>query len=177
MTHHATISYQHQQHQQHRPHPTALQPKNASTLAPIVVLDSSPVSPAMKSLDSGILSPLADSGSALATSDSETLPRHSLDTPGLSTSVFTPQPPIQLRVSIAVDPEQHHEKLVKARLHLVLVLTALVQLPDGRETWVEQCRTEFLSLEKVTERDRDRERNDICCNCSLTTTKSIVLGS
>ncbi|KAG9072559.1 Inositol polyphosphate 4-phosphatase type II [Linnemannia hyalina] len=102
----------------------------------------------MKSLDSGILSPLADSGPALATYDSETLPRLSLDTPGLSTSAFTPQPPVQLRVSIAVDPEQHHEKLIKARLHLVLVLTALVQLPDGRETWVEQCRTEFLSLGK-----------------------------
>ncbi|KAK5828607.1 hypothetical protein F5H01DRAFT_328459 [Linnemannia elongata] len=148
MAHHATLNHQNHQHQQHRPHPTALQPKNASTLAPIVVLDSSPVSPTMKSLDSGILSPLADSGPALATYDSETHSRHSLDTPGLSTSVFTSQPPIHLRVSIAVDPEQHHEKLVKARLHLVLVLTALVLLPDGRETWVEQCRTEFLSLEK-----------------------------
>lgn len=102
----------------------------------------------MMSLDSGILSPPADSGPALATYNSETFSRHSLDTPGLSTSVFTPQPPVQLRVSIAVDPEQHQEKLVKAKLHLVLVLTALVLLPDGRETWVEQCRTEFLSLER-----------------------------
>ncbi|KAF8941068.1 Inositol polyphosphate 4-phosphatase type II [Haplosporangium gracile] len=102
----------------------------------------------MKSFDSGILSPPADSGPALSTYDSETLPHHSLDTPGLSTSGFTPQPPVQLRVSIAVDQEQHQEKLVKARLHLVLVLTALIQLPDGRETWVEQCRTEFLSLKK-----------------------------
>ncbi|KAG0283005.1 Inositol polyphosphate 4-phosphatase type II [Linnemannia gamsii] len=104
----------------------------------------------MKSFDSGILSPPADSGPqpALATYDFETLPHHSLHRPRLSTTVFTPQPPVQLTVSITVDPEQHHEKLVKARLHLVLVLTALVQLPDGRETWAEQCRTEFLSLEK-----------------------------
>ncbi|KAG0312744.1 Inositol polyphosphate 4-phosphatase type II [Linnemannia gamsii] len=105
----------------------------------------------MKSFDSGILSPPADSGPqpALATYNSETPHHHHpLHTPGLPTAVFTPQPPVQLRVSITVDPQQHHEKLVKARLHLVLVLTALVQLPDGRETWVEQCRTEFLSLEK-----------------------------
>ncbi|KAF9095557.1 Inositol polyphosphate 4-phosphatase type II [Mortierella sp. AD031] len=152
-------------HQQSRPHPTVLQPKNVSTLAPIVVLDSAPASPAMTSFDSGILSPPPTDPvdptrpqPALATQQppfSQTASRENhcasqapVETRTHSASAFTPGPPIQLRVSIAVDPEQHHEKLVKARLHLVLVLTALVQLPDCREIWVEQCRTEFLSLEK-----------------------------
>ncbi|KAG0364864.1 Inositol polyphosphate 4-phosphatase type II [Gamsiella multidivaricata] len=47
-----------------------------------------------------------------------------------------------------MDPERHYEKLVKAKVQIVLVLTALVQLPDRRETWVEQSRTELMVLEK-----------------------------
>ncbi|KAG0012431.1 Phosphatidylinositol 3,4,5-trisphosphate-dependent Rac exchanger 2 protein [Entomortierella chlamydospora] len=72
------------------------------------------------------------------------LPHH--DT--LYSSALSPGPPVQLRVSITIDPEQHHAKLVKTKVHVVLVLTALVQLPDRREIWVEQSRTELMSLEK-----------------------------
>ncbi|KAG0209832.1 Pre-rRNA-processing protein fhl1 [Mortierella sp. GBA30] len=67
-----------------------------------------------------------------------------------ATTEFTSRPPVQLRVSISVDPEHHHEKkLVKSKIQLVLVLTALVRLPDQRETWVEQSRTELLTLGKT----------------------------
>ncbi|KAF9930461.1 Inositol polyphosphate 4-phosphatase type II [Linnemannia zychae] len=117
--------------QHHHPHPTALQPKNASILAPIVVLDSAPASPAVKSSESGILS--SQMGS-LAIQESETFSSH-FPTREQTTFAFTPSPPVQLRVSINVDQEQYHEKMVKAKLHLVLVLTALVQMPDGRQTW------------------------------------------
>ncbi|GJJ68811.1 hypothetical protein EMPS_01157 [Entomortierella parvispora] len=57
-------------------------------------------------------------------------------------------PPLQLRTSVVVDQEQLHDKLVHSKVNLVLVLTALVQLPDQRQTWVEQSRTELLSLDK-----------------------------
>ncbi|KAF9171058.1 hypothetical protein BGX20_008168 [Mortierella sp. AD010] len=72
------------------------------------------------------------------------LPHHD----ALYNSALSPGPPVQLRVSITIDPEQYHSKLVKAKIHVVLVLTALVQLPDRREIWVEQSRTELMSLEK-----------------------------
>ncbi|KAF9124131.1 Inositol polyphosphate 4-phosphatase type II [Mortierella sp. 14UC] len=94
----------------------------------------------MKSFDSGMMSPQqqvdSDTAGALPGTRQHPMP------------IFTSRPPIQLRVSIAVDPEHQNDKLVKSKLHLVLVLTALVQRPDGREIWIEQCRTEFLSLEK-----------------------------
>ncbi|KAF9585332.1 Phosphatidylinositol 3,4,5-trisphosphate-dependent Rac exchanger 2 protein [Lunasporangiospora selenospora] len=56
--------------------------------------------------------------------------------------------PVQLRVSIAIDPEQHYDKLVKGSVRMVLVLTALVRHPDGREVWEEQSRTELVALGK-----------------------------
>lgn len=56
-----------------------------------------------------------------------------------STSVFSAVPPpsvydhnpplpLQIRASIRFDPDQHYEKLVKAKVQVVLVLTALVRL-------------------------------------------------
>jgi hypothetical protein len=130
----------------HRPHPTTLQPRNASALAPIVVLDSAPASPAIKSIDSALLSPQQlDSDDTAVTHHSPVTRQHAIP-------IFNPGPPIQLRVAIAIDPEHQNAKLVKSMLHMALVLTALVQKPDGREIWIEQCRTELLSLDKVRKR-------------------------
>ncbi|KAF9390445.1 Phosphatidylinositol 3,4,5-trisphosphate-dependent Rac exchanger 2 protein [Podila verticillata] len=121
---------------QSRAPPIRIQPKNASTLAPVTVGD-------------------ADSVSSLP----ETIPRDSFEQSlasqksipssiSLSSVVSTePGASVQLRVSIAVDSEQHYEKLVKAKVHIVLVLTALVQLPNQR-IWIEQGRTELMSLPK-----------------------------
>ncbi|KAF9217877.1 Phosphatidylinositol 3,4,5-trisphosphate-dependent Rac exchanger 2 protein [Podila verticillata] len=121
---------------QSRAPPIRIQPKNASTLAPVTVGD-------------------ADSVSSLP----ETIPRDSFEQSlasqksipssiSLSSAVSTePGASVQLRVSIAVDSEQHYEKLVKAKVHIVLVLTALVQLPNQR-IWIEQGRTELMSLPK-----------------------------
>ncbi|KAG0094201.1 Phosphatidylinositol 3,4,5-trisphosphate-dependent Rac exchanger 2 protein [Podila epicladia] len=112
--------------------PIFIQPKNVSTLAPVTT---------------------GDSVSSLL----ETMPRESLEQslhanqripssipPSASSE---PRTSVQLRVSIAVDSEQHYEKLVKSKVHMVLVLTALVQLPNQR-IWIEQERTELMSLPK-----------------------------
>ncbi|KAG0240821.1 Inositol polyphosphate 4-phosphatase type II [Mortierella sp. GBA43] len=55
---------------------------------------------------------------------------------------------MHLCVSVSIDPDQHYQKLVKAKVHVVLVLTALMELPDHCETWIELSRTELMTLEK-----------------------------
>ncbi|KAF9354387.1 Inositol polyphosphate 4-phosphatase type II [Mortierella sp. AD094] len=164
-------------HSHAHPRPAQIQlKKNAFTLAPVVVLDAVPASPGQVSSDRGILSPDSEadshhcspaqtSSSVIVGSSVEQSPlivssplgQHQAgcdvasDLPlhdTLYSSALSPGPPVQLRVSITIDPEQYNAKLVRAKVHVVLVLTALVQLPDRREIWVEQSRTELMSLEK-----------------------------
>ncbi|KAF9109773.1 Phosphatidylinositol 3,4,5-trisphosphate-dependent Rac exchanger 2 protein [Mortierella sp. AM989] len=160
-------------HSHSHPQPAQIQlKKNALTLAPVVVLDAVPASPGQSSANRGILSPRSEAGSsssssaqtpssAIAGSSTEqSFPKvPSLKGPCQTryeashhyttySSATSPEPPVQLRVSIAIDPDQYYTKLVKGKVHVVLVLTALVQLPDRREIWVEQSRSELLSLEK-----------------------------
>ncbi|KAF9952700.1 hypothetical protein BGZ72_005988 [Mortierella alpina] len=138
-----------------------IQPKNGSALAPVVVLDATPECPALGTFDFespeslGLRkpAPLPAPLPAQATCSSlphpgEQSPRSPLPLQNERTA-NVPGPPVQLRVSITIDPEQHHARLVKSKVHMVLVLTALVRTPDQRETWVEQSRTEQLTLEKT----------------------------
>ncbi|KAF9942128.1 Inositol polyphosphate 4-phosphatase type II [Modicella reniformis] len=119
------------------------QPKNASALTPIVNLD---LSPALTTPESGPFSPNDTSVSVASSAELDT----ASNTPAQGV-ILAPAglqgSPIHLRVSISVDPEQHYQKLIKAKVHVILVLTALLRLPD-HETWVEQSRTELMSLEK-----------------------------
>ncbi|KAG0301784.1 Pre-rRNA-processing protein fhl1 [Dissophora globulifera] len=151
--------------------------KNASTLAPVVVLaavprmDTEPAtagSPAWTTT-SRSSSPVEQSplrASAISNHDHQnatTVAREgSLETHAASliaTEIQIPRTlsapalastkvPVQLRVSIVVDADRYNDMLVKGKVRIVLVLTALLQLPDGRETWLEQSRTELMSLKK-----------------------------
>ncbi|KAF9317129.1 Phosphatidylinositol 3,4,5-trisphosphate-dependent Rac exchanger 2 protein [Podila horticola] len=112
--------------------PIFIQPKNASTLAPVTTGDS--VSSLLEIMPRESLEQSLQSNSTTLSS----IPSSASSEPGAS---------VQLRVSIAVDSEQHYEKLVKAKVHMVLVLTALVQL-SNRRIWIEQGRTELMSLPK-----------------------------
>ena len=158
--------------------PTRLQPKNASALAPVVSVDANVMGFGQDSVDSlpdtpldraslrGSVSSLHLHNASNNSSDDEqqqspqNLVAQTLAGATLAASDVRPPlgqatslgPPLQLRASIAVDQEQLHDKLVQSKVNLVLVLTALVQLPDHRQTWVEQSRTELLSLEKVRTR-------------------------
>ncbi|KAF8977116.1 Phosphatidylinositol 3,4,5-trisphosphate-dependent Rac exchanger 2 protein [Entomortierella lignicola] len=155
-------------HSQTRHQPTQIQQKkNAFTLAPVVVLDADPASSDQSSFDRGIPSPHSPtqtSSSAILGSFIEQSPQNgrqrqtgcerietTSEIPNHSTLYNSPSstgPPIQLSVSINIDPDQHYAKLVKTKVQVVLVLTALAQLPDRREIWVEQSRTELMSLDK-----------------------------
>lgn len=122
---------------QSRAPPIRIQPKNASTLAPVTVGDADSVSSLLETIPRDSFEQSLASQKSIPSSIS------------LSSAVSTePGASVQLRVSIAVDSEQHYEKLVKAKVHIVLVLTALVQLPNQR-IWIEQGRTELMSLPKV----------------------------
>ncbi|KAF9382977.1 Phosphatidylinositol 3,4,5-trisphosphate-dependent Rac exchanger 2 protein [Podila verticillata] len=121
---------------QSRAPPIRIQPKNASTLAPVTVGDADSVSSLLETIPRDSFEQSLASQKSIPSSIS------------LSSAVSTePGASVQLRVSIAVDSEQHYEKLVKAKVHIVLVLTALVQLPNQR-IWIEQGRTELMSLPK-----------------------------
>ncbi|KAF9934348.1 Phosphatidylinositol 3,4,5-trisphosphate-dependent Rac exchanger 2 protein [Mortierella alpina] len=134
-----------------------IQPKNGSTLAPVVVLDATPGCPASGSFASDIPESQGTKSFAPfpvllpAQTTLPSLPAPDEQSPGspLERTSHVPGPTVQLRVSITIDPEHHHARLVKSKAHMVLVLTALVQTPDQRETWVEQSRTEQLTLEKT----------------------------
>ncbi|KAF9296035.1 Phosphatidylinositol 3,4,5-trisphosphate-dependent Rac exchanger 2 protein [Mortierella antarctica] len=112
--------------------PIFIQPKNASTLAPVTTGDG--VSSLLETMPRGSLEQSLNANQRMLSS----IPPSASSEPGAS---------VQLRVSIAVDSEQHYEKLVKSKVHMVLVLTALVQLPNQR-IWIEQGRTELMSLPK-----------------------------
>ncbi|KAG0051155.1 Type I inositol 3,4-bisphosphate 4-phosphatase [Gryganskiella cystojenkinii] len=158
--------------------PLRLQPKNASALAPIVFVDATtmgigsdsvsslpdtPVdqhslrsSSSRRNLHSTTLnsdseqSPDRDVAQTLkSTSDSEATTRALDGQTSPLEQALTRGPPLQLRASIAIDQDkQLQEKLVQAKVQLVLVLAALVQLPDHRQTWLEQSRTELMVLDK-----------------------------
>ncbi|KAF9433706.1 Phosphatidylinositol 3,4,5-trisphosphate-dependent Rac exchanger 2 protein [Entomortierella beljakovae] len=147
-------------HSQSHSQPVHIQPsKNAPSLAPVVVLDAIPVSPNHTSADRGISTPGLDLESSLFSPtlvsenfSAEQLPPNITDQQQIGLENLNSEiplgRPIQLCVSINIDPEQHQSKLLKSRVDVVLVLTALVQLPCRREIWVEQSRTELMSLEK-----------------------------
>ncbi|KAI8602110.1 hypothetical protein EDD21DRAFT_443144 [Dissophora ornata] len=149
--------------------------KIASTLAPVVVFDaiprmdssdpatsgspaqatfSSPTSPIEQSpsrandIDAHRGRQNASTASMYLLTEEEAQHMITSEAPNRKSLASAPGPPAQLRVSIAVDPEHYSEKLVKGKMHLTLVLTALLQLPDGCEAWVEQSRTELMSMDK-----------------------------
>ncbi|KAG0255014.1 Pre-rRNA-processing protein fhl1 [Mortierella polycephala] len=123
---------------------------NSLTTGPLVLLDTTHGSPSLNTFDShtatlnsrAVLhgdeqSSHSVSGTPVILADQDAPDVASLSlrlNESLGTG-FTPGPPVHLRVSIAVDPVQHYEKLAKGKTRMVLVLTALEQLPDHHQVW------------------------------------------
>ncbi|KAF9182717.1 Inositol polyphosphate 4-phosphatase type II [Haplosporangium sp. Z 767] len=123
---------------------------NPLATGPLVLLDTTHGSPSVNAFDSNTVTPSSraalhgDKQSSHCVSGTPTIltdqdaPDVASLSPRLNESLgtgFMPSPPVHLRVSITVDPVQHYEKLAKGKTRMVLVLTALEQLPDHHQVW------------------------------------------